>query len=252
MLNKILKILFILSIVIFVVSIFYKNKLPEQNYIVHDLHQEPIQVETDKEPFEVERGGVRYTISPLFKYELFGLVVSYSHSDSWVDYYHKAWNDFINEKDVCVIWGDNLTNDIYKKIKYKNGSWTCYWQTKTGTTREEWSKFDSNKISNNHLLSSSDGISKALKKIATGDQIYIKGYLAEYAEIDGSFKRGTSISRTDKNNFSCETIFVTEARILKEPNLYWRIAYKVSLYIIIGIILVSIIIFFKPRKKFGK
>lgn len=246
--KKTIKIILLIGVIIFAISIFQKDKLPEKNDIVSLLYQEPIQAKTDAGPFNAKRGGVEYTISPLYEYELFGLVASYHHSSDWFDYYHKKWNDFINEKDICVIWGENLKSDVYKKIKYKNGSWTCYWQTKQGVTREEWLKFNNDQISNNHLLTSNERISQALAKIEKGDQIYIKGYLARYTQDESSFERGTSISRTDTGTGSCETIYVTQVQILKKSNLYWRTAHTFSKYIIFSSIILLIIVFFATTK----
>jgi len=53
---------------------------------------------------------------------------------------------------------------------------------------------------------------------SVGDQIYFKGYLAEYAHSNRTFTRGTSTSRTDTGNGACETVYVEDYQILRQAN----------------------------------
>ena len=82
---KIIKWILFISLIVFGISFFQKDKLPDRNEIVSQLLQEPVQKETKQVPFEVEKNGVAYTITPLYDYELNGLIVSYNHTDSWWD-----------------------------------------------------------------------------------------------------------------------------------------------------------------------
>ena len=183
---KILKIILLIGIALLVVSFIQKNKLPfSKNEVVEELFQEPIQTKIDKDEFKVNSNGIAYTITPLYDYELYGLVVSYHNSNYWLDYYHNEWKDFINVKDICVIWGDNISTEVYKAMKFSSGSWTCYAKFNHGIKKEIWSKYKSNCLSNNHLLSDNEEIKKILKKVEAGDQIYLKGYLSEYSNDEG-------------------------------------------------------------------
>ena len=85
-----------------------------------------------------------------------------------------------------------------------------------------------------------------------GDQVYLKGYLVNYSHTNGDFERGTSTSREDTGNNSCESIFVTDFQILKEGNQNWRIANTVSKYTIFGLLLVICIKFFIDFRKYMK
>jgi len=148
------KIILLIGIVIFIYSYSQKGKLPKKEEILPELYQEPIQTETEKPPFKVERGGIIYDITPLFNYELYGLVVSEYNSKSWLDYYHEEWKDFINLKDVCVVWGDNVETEVYQELKFHNGSFTCYIDSKSGADKTAvFQKFKDSALSNNHLLS---------------------------------------------------------------------------------------------------
>ncbi len=81
---------------------------------------------------------------------------------------------------------------------------------------------DSNKA-NNHIIPANAKILFQLARISTGDLVRLKGYLVNAAmPSDPDFSWTTSTSRTDRgfyrggaNNPDCETIYVTEAEILR-------------------------------------
>ena len=250
MFKRIIQIIFLVSVVALAISFWQKDKLPDKDAIDEKLYQEPIQTETEATEFMVVKEGQKYEIKPLFNYELRGLVVSYHHSQSWWDYYHKEWGDYLNAKDICVIWGSNIETEVYQHMKFKSGSWTCYQEFKTGTDREIWSKFANNQGSNNHLLSNNPGIDQKIMEARTGDQIHLKGYLAEYALEDESFQRGSSVSRDDQGNGACETVYVTDFEILKKGNDLWWLTYYYVHFIIVGCLVLLFILFFRnPFKK---
>jgi hypothetical protein len=230
--KKIIKIILLIAIVIFIFSYFQKNRLPKKEGILPELYQAPIQTETNEAPFKTERGGIIYDITPLFNYELYGLVVSGHNSKNWLDYYHEKWKDFINLKDVCVVWGENIQTGVYRDLKFKNGSYTCYIDSKSGADKNAaYQKFKNEALSNNHLLSADESINKKIMKAQKGDQVYFKGYLAQYAH--GDFQRGSSVTRADSGNGACETIYLTDFRIIKEANVFWRIVFSCAKYLVI-------------------
>lgn len=255
MTKRILQIILLISVIVFITSYFFKDQLPEKDEIDQRLFQEPRQEGTNKESFEKEAEGVVYTIKPLANYELHGLVVTYHDSNSWWDYYHKEWSDYINKKDVCVIWNKNIDTEVYNQMKFESGSWTCYFEGKYGANEDLKSKFSYSHLSNNHLLADNDEISNKIMEAKTGDQIYFKGYLAEYSHNNGQFMRGTSITRSDKGNRACETVYVTDFEIIRSQNDIWREIYKYSKYSIIGSLVLLILNLFrsplrrKRRKK---
>ncbi len=243
--RKIIKIALIASMVIFVITLYPKDKIPEKDEILKNLYQDPVQTETTKEPFEVEKNGITYTITPFYDYELNGMIVSYNNSSNWLDYYHEKWEDFLNMKDICVIWGENVETEIHKKMKFNNGSWTCYFEFKPDTNNNDWSQFKNENLSNNHLLSNSEEINKKIMSVEKGDQIYLKGYLVKYAKKDRSFERGTSATRTDQGNGACETIYVEDFQILKKANPELREIHLHSQYVIGACLALLMILLFK-------
>ena len=62
-----------------------------------------------------------------FDYELTGIVVSYSNADGFTNiWHHKRWKDFINVRDICVIWEPNVSFGIYKNLPFSSDTWTCW------------------------------------------------------------------------------------------------------------------------------
>lgn len=245
MIHGLSKFIFYLSLIVFIASYFQIEKLPNESEMLDELKKDPIQTQTEKKEFEIEKNGVTYIIKPLFNYELNGMIVSYHHSSSLLDYYHEKWKDYLNIKDVCVIWDKNIENGIYKKLKFKNGSFTCYVNSKSNITRGDWQKYNSANLSNNHLLSDNEEINKKILSAKKGDQIYFKGYLVEYSIKNEDFKRGSSATRTDSGDRACETIFIEDFQILKTANDPWRDAYDISKYLLIGSFIILTILFFK-------
>ncbi len=199
-----------------------RDALPPPEQLDPALAQEPLQREIEHAPFDTTVGGVRYTVRPLYSYDLYGLVVSKHDADTWWDYIHAAWNDKLNVTDLCVVWGRNAASGVYRRIEFSSGEFVCYAQTRSS---EDWAAFDMTSLSNNHLLADDAHIAKTLTSARVGDQIHFRGYLAEYSHDHGfAFHRGTSITRSDTGNGACETVYATDAEILRAGNRGWRMA----------------------------
>ncbi len=209
-------------------SLAMRDRLPDRRQLLPHLLSEPLQSEVRKPAFEATAGKVRYTVQPLHEYEIHGLVVSRHDTSAWWDVLHrKDWNDHLNVADLCVIWGPNLRNDAYRAMRFWSEVFTCNAGTDSNDT---WRQFDPDALSNNHLLASQPHLVRTLRDVRPGDQISIRGYLAEYAHDQGrEFRRGTSTVRTDRGNGACETIWVTEARVLRTANRGWRLLMPLSL-----------------------
>jgi len=153
-------------------------------------------------------------------YEIWGLVVSEHDSDSWWDWIHKAWNDQLNVVDLCVVFAENAKSGGYVGLDYSSGQFVCYVQT---SSSEKWQRFSMRALSNNHLLADRPSIISTLRNVQVGDQVRIRGVLAEYTHNHGfAFKRGTSLTRDDTGNGACETIYVQEVEVLRAGGRPWR------------------------------
>lgn len=232
------KAVFVISIILIVISYFQKVKLPDKNFISEKLYIDPVQTETKESPFEIKRNEIDYKIVPLYDYELNGLVVSYNDSNNWVDYYHELWKDYINVKDICVVWGENIKNGSYKEASYSSGSFTCRVAYPAGVALK------GNALSNNHILYKDEKIYKALKSLDIGDQIHLKGQLVKYSS-DNSGWRSSSITRDDDGNGACEVVYVTDFDIIKKGNKIWHDIFDISKYIIVISFALMIVLFIK-------
>ncbi len=230
-LRQLAKILLAASAVIFVASSFMKNRLPDKSTLLDPLLQDPVQTETGlPQPFDVTRKGITYTVTPMFTYELWGMIVSYHHAGSAVDISHDMWKDYINVKDVCVIWGKNVETGVYERMKFRNRDFTCYYRY---PDQETGALFTENNLSNNHLLPADPVVARTVMKARKGDQIHFKGWLVSYGIKDSPYKRMSSTTRSDRGNGACETVFLTEFKILRAANSEWRTLNKFSLVLVL-------------------
>jgi hypothetical protein len=231
-LETLFKWLFILSLLVALTTYFKKDSLPDPAF--YDLTQleEPLQRPTRKRPFDTQVNGQSYLITPLFDYELHGVVVSFNDSDSFTDTtHHRRWRDFLNIRDLCVIWGRNVQNGVYREMDFSNDSWTCWAYWPNAETR---SRFSMRQLSNNHLLADDDELKRRLMSAQIGDHVRLKGVLASYANPGNGFKRGTSTVRTDTGNGACETIYLQEFEILNPANGGVRSLYALAKWLTIS------------------
>jgi hypothetical protein len=225
-LESLFKWLFLFSTLAMGALYLYKDKLPEPDFYDLNLLEEPTQFPTEHEVFTKQVNNQEYTITPKYDYELHGVVVSYHDADSFLDiWHHKRWQDFLNERDLCVIWGDNVASGAYKKVSFSNDSWTCWFSWQDSETGQ---LFHFNAISNNHLLVDGDVVRSALIASESGDHIQFKGMLAEYDNKANGFNRGTSTIREDTGNGACETVYLTEFEVIKKANPMLRRFYAVA------------------------
>lgn len=216
LLARLLGAIFLLSLIVVAATGWRRDALPPPE--VYDLAslKAPRQQATDRKPFEVDAGDQRYLIEPLFDYQLDGVVVSYHDADSLADiWHHGSWQDFLNVRDLCVIWGDNVRSAVYRDMDFRNDSWTCwaYWPDAQTAAR-----FRMDELSNNHLLTDDPRVKRALMAARPGDHVRLTGMLARYRNPANGFARGTSVRRDDRGNGACETIYVTDFEVVAAAN----------------------------------
>jgi len=221
---KINSLLIIVSFICLLVSFWNRNELPGNIDYVAAILNEPAQMRTNMQPFDVAYRDIQYHVAPEFEYDIVGMIVSYRHHDN-NSRMHRLSNDHLNMLDVCVVWGENATDAELGNINFWNGIFTCNFQTRD---QAAWDSFDVNKISNNHLISDDDYIRDQVRDIKIGDQIRVRGYLASYASPNVK-PRGTSTTRTDTGDGACETIYVERFEIVRAATSYWRLSMYASL-----------------------
>jgi hypothetical protein len=217
---------FLCGLVISLFTYFYKDRLPAPSYYDSFSLDEPIQTPTSEAPFGTTAKDQHYAIEPKFDYELDGVIVSYNDADSIFDiWHHDKWKDYLNVRDICVIWGDNVRNGVYLHMNFSNDSWTCwaYWPDQATGKR-----FDMTALSNNHLLVDDATVKKALMSAETGDYIHLKGMLVSYRNPGNGFSRGTSTVRTDTGNGACETVYLRKFEVINKANSGMRSLYQLA------------------------
>lgn len=203
------------------------GKLPARTALDDRLTTEPTQTQTDVPAFDALAGGVRYRITPVFEYDISGLVVSLHHSDAWWDWIHAASNDHLNVVDLCVVWGANAASGAYTRMHFSSGQFVCYFSTEDPSA---WRPEYVRALSNNHLLTDDTRVARRLQGLRVGDQIRLRGQLSEYSHNAGfAFTRGTSITRDDTGNGACETIFVREVSLLRRAPAWPRWLFRLGL-----------------------
>lgn len=226
------KVVLLAGLVTLFLCILSKDRWPKASAFLPETFQDPVQAREDiPPPFDAEQKGFTYTIYPRFSYELWGMVVSQHDAASFLDVAHEAWKDYLNVKDLCVIWGRNLETDAFRHIKFRNRDFTCYY---SWSTAEAGELFSGSHISNNHLITPDAELRRVIKRVKRGDQIRCRGWLVDYGHKGSNYGRSTSTTRKDKGDHACETIYVTEFEILSRANPGWRTAFPASLIVIAG------------------
>jgi hypothetical protein len=210
------------ALLLWVLAACRSESLPLPEELVAAVRREPRQSATAREPFAVTVGGIRYRVEPQYDYEIQGLVVSEHRSESWWrrTTFHRMASDFLNVKDLCVVWGPTAMAGVYRGMEFSSGEFTCYARPRSAEAARH---FDPTALSNNHLLAAEEGLRERLRKLRRGDQIRLRGQLAAYGHDHGfPFRRGTSTRRDDTGNGACETIYVNELEVLRPGNGLWR------------------------------
>lgn len=218
--QKFLGIFFVISLSTYIFTFLLQNRLPNKSSIDPSLYNKPIQKATETKKFEIDINNLTYEITPLYDYELNGLVVSNADNEVWYSRFKNL--DPLNTKDLCVVYGKNIENSVYQKSQFYSEEFVCFFKTNDSAT---YAKFSSEDLSNNHLLAAKNdnaSIYKELRKAKVGDQISLKGYLAKYsAKENGTptgISRSSSTTRTDTGMGACETIYLTNFKIIKTGN----------------------------------
>lgn len=232
--KNLLKYILLTCLLLYGLSAWKYNQLPNPDQINPYLAQAPIVKFTTTQPFTATMGKTEYLIEPIREYELYGLVVSKHNARGWQGQIHKEAGDYINVADLCVTWGSNATQGYYQDASFSSAQFTCYVYPSSSN-----SKFIKTLLTNNHMLSDDKQIIRQLHKIRIGDQIYIKGYLANYSKILGNQKQLQKLRDTDLiiGDRKCETVYATQVQVLKKNRNIWQYLYWITLVGIVGSII---------------
>jgi len=234
------KVVLLAGLVLLFFGLVFRNRWPKDNEFRPELFQEPVQAPGDiPAPFDVVQKGFTYSVYPQYEYELWGMVVSSHYAGSFLDYAHEMWKDYLNIKDLCVVWGKNLETGAFREIKFWSRDFTCYY---SWSSPEVGRQFSQSHISNNHLITEDAQLRRLIKSVKRGDQVRLRGWLAKYGHKGSRVVRGTSTTRQDSGGQACETVYVTEFEVLRRANAGWRSVLPASLAVI-GCCLLLLVLF---------
>lgn len=167
-----------------------------------DVSADPEQAELENpQPFNVRSGGYSYRLYPLASYVLRGIVLGCKN-------YRGGPSAALAPCDLAAAWGQMAKGGLYEHLHWsQSGRW--YWWDCRGSFSHD-NAFVARYSSNTHLIPSSSFIRKAIRSIAKGDLVELKGDLVRVegrGSIDG-FRWASSLSRSDQEAGSCELLYV--------------------------------------------
>jgi hypothetical protein len=200
--------------------------------ILPPLFQDPIQTPTTRPPFAFPYKGETYLVHPVAEYELWGLVVSHNNIHSVTDIYHDRAS--VDTKDLCVLWGTNLTRDDFQQVAYWSDPWSCGFAVPAPLL------FSPDHLSNNHLITADQRLRDRIDEVRIGDQIHLKGLLVNYsARRMPHAWRQSSTTRHDRGNGACEVVFVEAIDILQPGTPAWYTIYPIGWWSILLILVLK-------------
>jgi len=209
-----------------------KDRWPGSRDFRPEVFREPVQTAGDiPGPFDAAQNGYSYTVLPVAAYEIWGMVVSSHYAGSFLDITHETAKDYLNIKDLCLLWGKNLETDAFRKLKFWNRDFTCFYSWSDPAAGQA---FSPSHISNNHLITSDHALRKAIRSVRRGDQVHFRGWLAAYGHKGSNSRRGTSTTRNDTGGGACETVYVTQFEIISRANAGWRALLPLTVVLILG------------------
>jgi len=237
--------LFMILFLVLIITFFTRNNIRSVDEITKEAINQPVQkVISDIEVIEFKKDGYLWQLTPLYDYEIGGLVVGR------MNYQIFSINKYTSllPVDLGLIWGSNVANKVYqdKRIKFKQDSRWC-WVSWDGDA-----VFNLYEFSNNHLFTKDKDLSNEAKKVNRGDQITIRGKLVNIKAIpledNGVSGQNTltwksSTIREDSGAGACEIIYVEDIEVMKKGNILSRSLFWFSFYGLILIIIWSIAYF---------
>ena len=236
---------FFIILAVFLVSYFNQKNYRRVNDINPALLREPVQIAAEsREQIKFVKDGYEYSLTPLYHYEINAFLAGI------MDYrlFNVYQNSSVFPVDLCLIWGDNVRNRLYKSqsVRFSQDCRFCLVSWPQGM------HFNPNEMSNNHLLVKDERILSKIKGLAPGDQLKLKGALVNVEvkaigkPVQATITWRTSTSRADDGAGACEVIYVEDIEVLKRANILWRVMYKISFYALVLLIIWNVIILFRP------
>jgi len=233
--SRIFKVVGLIVCGVFIYAWFMHDSLRSVDYIDPSLKLPPIQTPIENvEPIRLVHDGNSLKLTPLFDYEISGLIVS---KDDYSMFGLSRGNLFM--QDLCMIWGGNVRRGVHRNpgVSFEHAGNVCYakWTCQANVR--------GNELSNSHIIVVDDQLRDAFDDLNRGDQIRIKGQLVDVmtqpTQKDLSFsqpapqKLKTSTTRSDKGRGACEIILARELEVLIAGSPISQLLYQISFWLMI-------------------
>lgn len=208
MLNEYLtpKNMVILMVLIVVGLLFYSFRTPA----LPDIGALPQPVQTElKKPIELKAPD-GFQITATDEYSIDALIVSKTR-------YHIGKECQLSPVDFALAWGPITQKHYLDHIKFsQDGRWYYYKYDVADTNLT--AEFIRDNSANTHIVPEPDNVSLRdfLLSLKRGDTVHLKGYLVRISAKDG-WHWGSSRTRHDSGDHSCELMYVTEGEQITPP-----------------------------------
>lgn len=238
--SRALTLLILLSLATTIWSNSKRNLLPPQSSLLSRIDEPPSQEAYEDRAFTHNWHGNSYVVYPVAEYEIAGLVVTRNDIGGFSDIYHTS--DSVDVVDVCMIWGGNAREAVYRNFDFWSEPFSCWYRPKRHIGGN--AKFEEDALSNTHVVAKDEKLAKRLNSIRLGDQVRLKGKLINYHPAGASEQlRRSSLTRKDTGNGACEVMYVEEFELLKSGNPGWNRVYDMARSILLISILIKIVSF---------
>jgi hypothetical protein len=159
------------------------------------------------EPIHLAKRGWDWTITPLARYVLAGVVLGREN-------YYLGWNAVLSPCDVAMAWGELVDDRSYRDLSVWQSNRWYFWRLPSNFAHDN--AFVTQRSSNTHVVPADDNLARAARSLSEGDVAELSG---ELVRIDGRKGPSTvhwvsSLSRGDKGDGSCELLYLRRLRLL--------------------------------------
>lgn len=191
-------IIFLIFLIIFIFYFFSSNFKEINNNFEYN---EPTLTDTTKEIFY--KDGCK--ITPLKEINFNTRILSKTK-------YSNLKDSFIVPYDIVFGWNNMVKKEYLDKINISQSNRWFFYDYKNN------SLFNENDIRSNfdnfHIIPENQTVLEKIDNLSIGDTVYIKGYLVNLDCSFINFKRGSSLSFTDRSATSCEQILIEDIKEL--------------------------------------
>ncbi len=170
-------------------------------------YYQPLQEKINMKPFIMEAKGVEFTIYPVARYTVHGMLLSKKN-------YYWGTMASLCPVDLALAWGGMMEEEANQHLRYWQGNrWYYYNYSKDFPYNLS---YISSQTSNNHIIPANENILNTLNRFSKGDRFTLYGYLVNVT-LEGSdgnvIEWKTSLSRTDTGGGACEIIYVKKINV---------------------------------------